>query len=330
MGCQPICFFIESMRLKFFFFLWCVFSLFSEVCLYAQDMQENWVTGQRDSLPEWVYTAQGEGVVISSSDPCMTLEDGREQAVQRALWLFTLQNQVKIQMLSDIFSSTESSVNNVERHSNKIISLIMMNHKLEASSCEIINEYQTLFGEVLVQVKFYSTGKQNSDNTDFSSFSSQSEWMVLYTDDKYAKKDYKIKIQMGSNEEWSDGFEIKGNLNYPVINSSFDGQRIITPQKGCWYKDSSAYDCSVKQGNNMKYAFWPAYVVGLADQLFSYSFLKSNISSVLDNYQSNIMYDLSREKATGIVRIIPQIQGVNQNKLIVDWKVSPLTSSNDK
>lgn len=293
-------------------------------------MQENWVTGQRDSLPEWVYTAQGEGVVISSSDPCMTLEDGREQAVQRALWLFTLQNQVKIQMLSDIFSSTESSANNVERHSNKIISLIMMDHKLEASSYEIINEYQTLFGEVLVQVKFYSTGKQNSDNTDFSSFSSQSEWMVLYTDDKYAKKDYKIKIQMGSNEEWSDGFEIKGNLNYPVINSSFDGQRIITPQKGCWYKDSSADDCSVKQGNNMEYAFWPAYVVGLADQLFSYSFLKSNISSVLDNYQSNIMYDLSRERATGIVRIIPQIQGVNQNKLIVDWKVSPLTSSNDK
>ncbi len=332
MGCQPICFFIEFMRLKFFFFLWCIFSLSSEVYLFSQNIQANWITGQRDSLPAWVYTVQGEGMVISSSDPCMTLEDGRKQAVRRALWLFTLQNQVNVQMLSDVFSSTESSSNNVERHSNKILSLIMMDHKVETYSYEILNEYQTLFGEVLIQVKFYTTDKDNqaANNSEITSFSSQSEWMVLYTDDKYAKKDYKIKIQMNSNEELSDGFELKGNLDYPVISSSFDGQRIITPQKGCWYKDSSADDCSAKPRNNLIHAFWPAYVVGLADQLFSYSFLKSNISSVLDNYQSNTMYDLSREKAKGVVRIIPQILGVNQNKLIVDWKVSSLTSSNDK
>lgn len=318
------------MRLKFFFFLWCVFSFFSEVYLFSQDIQANWITGQRDSLPEWVYTAQGEGIVISSSDPCMTLEDGRKQAVRRALWLFTLQNQVKVQMLSDVFSATESSSNNVERHSNKILSLIMMDHKVETYSYEILNEYQTLFGEVLIQVQFHTTDKQEANNPEFTSFSSQSEWMVLFTDDKYAKKDYKIKIQMSSNEELSDGFEMKGNLNYPIISSSFDGQRIITPQKGCWYKDSSTNDYSVKPGNSLIHAFWPAYVVGLADQLFSYSFLKSNISSVLDNYQSDTMYDLSREKATGVIRIIPQIHGVNQNKLIVDWAVSPLTSSNDK
>ena len=236
------------MRLKFFFFLWCIFSLSSEVYLFSQNIQANWITGQRDSLPAWVYTVQGEGMVISSSDPCMTLEDGRKQAVRRALWLFTLQNQVNVQMLSDVFSSTESSSNNVERHSNKILSLIMMDHKVETYSYEILNEYQTLFGEVLIQVKFYTTDKDNqaANNSEITSFSSQSEWMVLYTDDKYAKKDYKIKIQMNSNEELSDGFELKGNLDYPVISSSFDGQRIITPQKGCWYKDSSADDCSAK------------------------------------------------------------------------------------
>ena len=31
----------------------------------------DWVSGQRDSLPEWVFSPQGQGMVIAVSDPCM-------------------------------------------------------------------------------------------------------------------------------------------------------------------------------------------------------------------------------------------------------------------
>lgn len=62
----------------------------------------------------------------------------------------------------------------------------------------------------------------------------------------------------------------------------------------------------------MKYAFWVAYVEGLADRLFSYSFSQSNIQSVQDNYQNNIMYDLSREKAVEDISVTAHIQGIRQ------------------
>ena len=109
------------------------------------------------------------------------------------------------------------------------------------------------------------------------------------------------------------------------ICSLFEGKQLFVPQKGCWYQELSSVDtCLVIEGKDLKYSFWTAYIAGLADQLFSYSFPESNIQTILDNYQGNLMYDLSREKAKGYITAIPQILGISQNRLIVDWKIVPV------
>lgn len=318
-------FMTEFMRLKQFFCFLFVFFHVSLTDLFSQKVQPDWVTGQRDTLPEWVCSMPEEGIVVSASDPCMSLENGRRQAIRRALWLFNLQNRVQVQMLSDVFSSTETSLQNVERHSNKILSLIMMSNKKKVYGYEIMNEYQTLFGEVILQIRFTVAGEQKSVGLETSSFSSQSEWMILYTDDKYTQKEYKVMIDIQSDEGHSDSFEMKGSLEHPVICSLFEGKQLFVPQKGCWYQELSSVDtCLVIEGKDLKYSFWTAYIAGLADQLFSYSFPESNIQTVLDNYQGNLMYDLSREKAKGYITAIPQILGISQNRLIVDWKIVPV------
>ena len=315
----------EIMRLKQFF---CFSFIFFHICLtdlFSQNVQPDWITGQRETLPEWICSMPEGGIVISASDPCMTLENGRRQAIRRALWLFNLQNQVQIQMLSDVFSSTETSSRDVERHSNKILSLIMMSNKRKVYGYEIMNEYQTLFGEVILQIKFTVAGEQKSADIETSSFSSQSEWMILYTDDKYTQKEYKIMIDIQSDEGYSDSFEMKGSWEHPIISSLFEGEQFFLSQKGCLYQELSSVDtCLVVEGKDLKYSFWTAYIVSLADQLFSYSFLKSNIQVVLDNYQGNLIYDLSREKAKGYIAITPRILGISQNKLMVDWKIVPV------
>ena len=312
------------MRLKRLFCFWFVCCHFNFITnLFSQDLQPNWVSGQREKLPDWVYSPLEKGFVIAASDPCMTLDDGRKQAIHRALWLFSLQSQIRVQMLSDVFSAVESSV---DRNSNKILSLIMMSNKDNSYTYEIMNEHHTLFGEVVVRVRFF----ENDDELNLkimgpSSISSQSEWMVLYSDDKFAKKEYRIVINMQVDGGFIDSFEIKGSWEHPAITSFFEGKRVFITQKGCWYEETLLDTVDVTSGNDLEYAFWAACVTGLANQLFSYSFIKSNIQSVLDNYQGGVMYDLSRERAIGDISIVPEIHGIKHNKLFVNWEISNAT-----
>lgn len=290
--------------------------------LPAQNMLPEWITGQRDTLPRWIHARQSNGMVISASDPCMSLEKGRRQAVQRALWLFTLQDQVRIQMLSDVFSTSDSS-HNVECLSNKILSLIQMDHAKKSYMYQVIHEHQTIFGEVILQLQVKSVEESVTDSPAIYPFLSQSEWMIVYTDDKYTRKEYKIRIHIPSDNGQTDYFEIKGSWDYPIISSSFEGNKSYIPQKGCWYINMPNDSFNNKKGCEMKYSFWVAYISTLADQLFTSSFFTSKIQSVTDNYQDNLIYDLSREKSISQVHIVPHIKGIWQNELIVDWDIYP-------
>lgn len=188
---------------------------------------------------------------------------------------------------------------------------------------QVIHEHQTIFGEVVLQLQVKPVEKSMPDSPAIYPFLSQSEWMVVYTDEKYAKKEYKIRIHIPSDNRQTDCFEIKGSWDYPIISSSFDGKKSYIPQKGCWYITMPNKSFNDEKGCEMKYSFWVAYISTLADQLFTSSFFTSRIQSVTDNYQNNLIYDLSREKSISQVHIVPHIKGIWQNELIVDWNIYP-------
>ena len=49
-----------------------------------------WLSDEQESLPEWLFNEQTENIVIAVSDPCMKPEAARKQAIQRAIFLFSL------------------------------------------------------------------------------------------------------------------------------------------------------------------------------------------------------------------------------------------------
>ena len=56
----------------------------------------DWRPGQRETLPEWVFASQRKGRVIGISDPCMKSEAARMLALQRAAYLYSLQQGVQL------------------------------------------------------------------------------------------------------------------------------------------------------------------------------------------------------------------------------------------
>lgn len=63
----------------------------------------DWRPGQRETLPEWVFASQRKGRVVGISDPCMKSEAARMLALQRAAYLYSLQQGVQLRLLSDVF-----------------------------------------------------------------------------------------------------------------------------------------------------------------------------------------------------------------------------------
>lgn len=289
--------------------------------LRAQDMmQPHWVTGVRDTLPEWMGMAQENGMLIAASDPCLDLDTGRKQAIRRALWLFTLQNRMRISVLSDVFSKVDSSSHR-ESGSGKMLSLMRLDHLPQAYMYRVVNEHQTLFGEVILQLEVKPVGDALQDYSKFPFFKSQSEWMIVYSDDKFKRKEYKILLRIPAGNGQVDCFEMKGTLEHPVISSTFRGDKYYLSQKGCWYADMPVQPAVGGEGSDMQYSFWVAYISALADQLLAASFSESEIKSVADSYQNSLMLELSREKSITYVRIVPQIKGVKGNRLFVRWDI---------
>ena len=74
----------------------------------------DWRPGQRETLPEWVFASQRKGRVVGISDPCMKSEAARMLALQRAAYLYSLQQGVQLRLLSDVFSTMETASNTYE------------------------------------------------------------------------------------------------------------------------------------------------------------------------------------------------------------------------
>ena len=83
----------------------------------------DWRPGQRETLPEWVFASQRKGRVVGISDPCMKSEAARMLALQRAAYLYSLQQGVQLRLLSDVFSTMETASNTYEDQRNKMLVL---------------------------------------------------------------------------------------------------------------------------------------------------------------------------------------------------------------
>ena len=190
----------------------------------------DWRPGQRETLPEWVFASQRKGRVVGISDPCMKSEAARMLALQRAAYLYSLQQGVQLRLLSDVFSTMETASNTYEDQRNKMLVLGVIEHPVQHVSYRIEHEYTSIFGEKFLEVSF----TPSNDSCDFS-YHFVSELMLLFTKERVEEEEVKFNLLLESDScrEQSDQswFQLKGTQSSPQIISYMNGVEICSSQE---------------------------------------------------------------------------------------------------
>lgn len=286
---------------------------------------ENWIGGQYEELPEWIFAADNDDCVISFSDPCMTLEKGREQAVMRALFIYSLRKLSYMKYMDETFSMSGEYKNGALQEKNKITTLIRLLQPHGKYYYRIEKEYTSIFNEVFLKVKVvpYEDSKGLGSGYTLLECNSVHECMLSYLEDNFEGKEFYIDSKINGSE--SDlKYNLKGSLKCPKIKSCIDNVDLYVTGKGCWYRSNRDGENYTYIQTDMINSFWNAYVLSFAEFLFSYPYSFSQVSITSEYTSGGSEYndngsEMSRMYVDLRVRIKSQIKGIYKNKLYVDW-----------
>lgn len=311
--------------LTFYTSLCCYSRSFDIDTIYNTD--DNWISGQYSELPDWVFSNDSNNIV-SFSDPCMNLEKGREQAVLRALFIYSLRNNAKLEAMHEFFSVSNNPQYGLLQQKNKITSFIRLTPQLHKYYYKIEKECTSLFNEVFLSVKIIPEEDFNGNGNEYTEiqYSSQNEFMNIFLEDNYEGKELYIESTINSQE--SDlSFSLKGNMKSPKIDSYMNGTELYHSYKGCWYHPTLNYNDQKNYYANMINSFWNAYIVSFAEFLFSYPYKSPKIKYTGEIYrndkqsQTDKCTEMSQFTVQMDIKIFPNIIGIYNNKLFVDWKL---------
>ena len=118
---------------------------------------------------------------LGVSDPYLDPDIAKEQALQRALFLYALREGVEIRMLQDCFLVTETDYG-IDKQSNKLMLFLSLNFKIEGVVYEVLHQHCSQYGEVYVAI----TVRKDASGT--GCLSGVSEFMqVVKESEKFVK-----------------------------------------------------------------------------------------------------------------------------------------------
>lgn len=289
--------------------------------LYNQSF--DWVSGQRESLPGWVFTSQEAGRIVAASDPCLKPQVAREQAIQRALYLYSLQQGATVQLLSDYFSSVETEKNTYEDVSDKMLVMAVIRQPTRAYSYRIVNEYTSLFGEYYVQVVI--SPESGEGVTGCGSCQSVSELML--TTSKERREGMEVRLQLNVESTYAEQtsqwqFSAKGEPENLTVGSFVNGNKLMQSGRGCWYTNTLTPP-SEAISIPLKTSFWSAYITSFLKALLMHPFPNVKVKRVNEGYGegSERNKDLHRESTVSTVSVTSCVKGIMNNELHVDWQI---------
>lgn len=266
---------------------------------------------EKTCFPYWVFD---DSLYVGASDPFLTFERAREQALGRALFLYTIRNGgISILECSEFYQIEDIGIRDVAR--GKMMQTILFSAQLKNISYSVERQWTSDNGEVFVDVRVAKNSKESSA----FEFAAVLKRTVL--DDPIPSKatkdiDYTIYIKNNSYQP-NESFWTKKNEDISCIwqDSSMD-----------YTKEYLFYgkDC-IEQGELssfvLSHSFWATEFDSFAESLFTYTKKNMEVKSVqtvcLDRVEELVSTD-----AKEVLLCAWKHAGVKENKLLIDWTIA--------
>ncbi len=310
---------VNVFYMKFFKFFSCALLLSGVTLSEAQERRtysqvHEWRSDYQEDLPEWLFGCQ-DSFFWGVSDPYLVPDVAREQALQRALFLYALREGVEVRMLQDYFLVTETDYG-IDKQSNKLMLLFSLNFKVEGVVYEVLHQHNSRYGEVYVAI----TVRKDTSGT--GCLSGVSEFMQVVKENDKFDTGYRILLNMKASMfdvVDSTFFLNSGNVDVCRIVSRINDEFLYFP-KDCYRYRGHPPGEDQEKGRCMQNSFWCAQLESLLFVLSEHVFDAINVKNTGEVYGSQIK-ELKREVVKDCVRVFMDGCYVRDNRLGIDWRV---------
>ena len=285
--------------------------------------RRDWLTGQREILPDWLLEAPSEERFIVVSDPGLKPEVAREQARFRAAFLCALRQGVKVGLVCDYFNSSNRQYE-YELTADKLVSMLRVEVVLSDSGWTTGREWENRYGEYAVEVfprpdyrRERCRGKVVGE-------------LMVVSSGGYRERNEIRCIWTG---EWncpgrirSSQYTLKGRASSPVIETRLNDTLLGIPREGYWYAvgDSLTADVSSK-GYPLNHGLWCTQMQSLLYAFAGHAWPQVQ-TKMLGEVTAAGGHDsgLRREVVRAGVTVTAGRWRGKDNQLDVDWKIEDL------
>lgn len=287
-----------------------------------------WLTGQRDTVPEWVFESQGGGRYVGISDPCIDSLSGRDQALLRAWFLFQVDSRAKVQILNENFQTVEIGATR-DYTSYKFNQLMQLTPKKRSVRFRIGREWVSNYGETVIEV--FET-KGTDYDVAFSGASgsySMGEYITQGTEGSLSKQMIRSELTIddsGAGTQNSTYYLMTGMVrNYDLIRT-IDNNEIENHNRGrFWYSDCSLLKEKGQEPLRSKWSLenglWHALYELLVRRVINNTTYEYKVKCVDENTNEK-MNQLIRTSFSGDISLSLGTFTIKDNTVTATWNFS--------
>lgn len=286
-------------------------------------LKRDWPVGRHEYLPQWLADFQDNGRFIGISDPGLKLAVAKEQALMRAAFLYALKAGVKVSVVTDYFSFSHKSYE-YEFTNDKLITMIRVEGELPVIDWQIGREWETQYGEAIVEV-YPDSVRKGCRGGKISG-----ELMLV------SSSDIKERNELRCEWEFTPAYpavirkyeyQLKGPAGNLQVCTAVNNTVLNIPWVGYWYADCG--EPLEVEGYGMNHSLWGAQVQSLLYALAMHAYPEVRLKNLEEDY-SGKGSGLKREVIQDRFSIIMTSIGVVDNHLFVDWNITGTGFRNEK
>lgn len=284
-------------------------SLFAINNLYSQSSPHQ--IEEKTCFPLWVFE---DSLYVGMSDPFVSEEKARQQAVERALFFYAIKNNgVSILENSELYEKTKGEVNDMKN--DKMLQTVLLSVGLKNVMYEIEKEWWSENGEVFVALRVGS-GSRLIGSCDFAAVLKRN----LYEDAIPSKLKKNVHFRFYAK---SSAFEVTESFwekNGEQVNCIWK-DTLVNYSKDYLFYGKNCVGGKRLNSFALQYSFWSSLFESFTESLFVYTMKNLKVSSLQTVYGDRIE-ELISLNAVDVLKCDWRKSGVKDSKLLLSWKIN--------